>query len=964
MLKKITREDVEHFLLGSDPMERIVKIECGYDDKDVTIFYRDENGKKQTTLDPLYPFCWCKESAAKRLFGGNRSTIKAKMAEFGITCKKLTTEKYDGSEPDRMRDGYKILFKAVRPMSYSDFTSFFKKGGVPIYNKDRNSSERNYVCVAPNEMYMISTGKRLFKGYDDYNQLVRMQWDLETTGLDGKKETIDQIGLHTNKGYEKILTTVGETGDERMSSQYKNMEDMFSIINEIDPDVMSGYNSENFDWAFVDDQYVKYGTTMEEASEKYLRKGVYKRKKESILKLGGEMERYHQTVMCGINVTDGLHAVRRAMAIDSNIKSATLKNISKEFKLNPKNRVYVPGNDISDIWNDLGKNYAFCEEDGDWYRYDPEYTKRNSEPRKPKYTPKEYDILINEDAETFERYNEFVRTFDTENLGNCKYREEFFDVESGEILEYERKYSDGETGQSLYDKEAKRLLDEYDETNGFKKGYNGKKFTLYTRNYVAEDYELVTGRYIVERYLMDDLRETDAVELQFNQSNFLISKMLPLSFERACTMGTAGIWKYIMMAFSYENGLAIPEAENAVLPIGGLSRLERTGLCTGVAKLDYNSLYPSICLSFDYKCDVDIADAMHTMLEFVLTQREHFKEQKKQHGKAAGKIDEEKDELVKSLRNSDQYKNMNDGEFKKKISKNKEVSALVDKYNEEKKLSSKYDKLQLPYKILGNSWFGSVSSNVFYWNSAKVGALITSTGRMMFRLLTHHFMTMSQRQPAYVKNGECEPIKMDKSYDYQPIVGDSVSGDTPLFVRYKNGQIDIVPIEELFNDTFSETDEFGREYDMCDYADYEVLCRSGWMKPNYIYRHETDKPVYKIEDGNMTVECTEDHSLFNENKEKIKPTEITDETKLEYTQKPLQTVFMEDNEYVVKEIAKIIAGNKCEHLDRVPILVLNGTDNVKETFYTTFMDEATKRNRTMKGYSKTLLAGLQYIRKK
>lgn len=785
MFKKITREDVEHFLLGSDPMERIIKIECNdYDSNKIAVIYRDEQGKKQIMYDDFHPFCWCKTDAARRLYDGNRQVIKTKMAEYGIACKSLRTQKEDGSEPERMKNGYKLLFYAARPTSYSKFMEFFEKGGVPVYNKkkDGSSSEKNYICVAPNEQYMIATGKRLFKGYEDYDQLIRMQWDLETTGLDGKKETIDQIGLHTNKGFEKILTTTGTTNEERMTSQYDNMEEMFEIIAEIDPDVMSGYNSENFDWVFVDDQYEKYGTTMTKESGKYLRNGVYKKKKESILKLGGEMERYRPTVMNTVNITDGLHAVRRAMAIDSNIKSATLKNIAKDFKLNPKNRVYVPGNDISDIWNDLNKNYAFCDEDGDWYRYDPNYVKPKIELQKPRYSVEDYDLFIREEKARYQRYLEFVKTFDPNNLDKVSYIdefiEEFVDEETGDlypddVVSFEFEYEEGTTGQQEYDKEAQRLLDEYNEATSFKKGYNGKKFTLYTRNYVAEDYELVTGRYIVERYLMDDLRETDAVELQFNQSNFLISKMLPLSFERACTMGTAGIWKYIMLAFSYENGLAIPEAENAVLSIGGLSRLERTGLCTGVAKLDYNSLYPSICLSFDYKCDVDIADAMHTMLEFVLTQREHFKEEKKKHGKAADKIKGEKEEYIKSLRNTEQYKNLDDKEFGKKVGKDKKVIEFNDKYNEEKKLSSKYDKLQLPYKILGNSWFGSVSSNVFFWNSAKVGGQITSTGRMMFRLLTYHFMTMSQRQPVYVKNGECSPLEMNQLYDYQPIVGDT-----------------------------------------------------------------------------------------------------------------------------------------------------------------------------------------------
>lgn len=38
------------------------------------------------------------------------------------------------------------------------------------------------------------------------------------------------------------------------------------------------------------------------------------------MKLGGEMEYYYPTVMWGHNLTDSLFAVRRAQALDSNMK--------------------------------------------------------------------------------------------------------------------------------------------------------------------------------------------------------------------------------------------------------------------------------------------------------------------------------------------------------------------------------------------------------------------------------------------------------------------------------------------------------------------------------------------------------------------------------------------------------------------------------------------------------------------
>jgi hypothetical protein len=42
---------------------------------------------------------------------------------------------------------------------------------------------------------------------------------------------------------------------------------------------------------------------------------------------------------------------------------------------------------------------------------------------------------------------------------------------------------------------------------------------------------VVKGDYIVQRYLCDDLWETEQIDNLFNQASFLIGKMLPTSFQ-------------------------------------------------------------------------------------------------------------------------------------------------------------------------------------------------------------------------------------------------------------------------------------------------------------------------------------------------------------------------------------------------------------------------------------------------
>lgn len=223
---------------------------------------------------------------------------------------------------------------------------------------------------------------------------------------------------------------------------------------------------------------------------------------------------------------------------------------------------------------------------------------------------------------------------------------------------------------------------------------------------------------------------------------------------------------------------------------------------------------------------------------------------------------------------------------------------------------------------------------VFPWGNLLTAEKTTCIGRMSLRLMISHF----------------------KSIGYTPIVGDSFTGDTPLFVKYdSNGMIDIVPIEELISKT--ETDALGREYDVSQ-KPFKVLCRSGWVSPEYIYRHKTNKPLYEVSDGSTKVTVTEDHSLFNDKQEKIKPSEINSDTKLEYYNNEITTTneFPWLNETRAKRLARWL---KDGTVDRVPLPILNTT---KKELIDAFLNELGEFDGS--SISKTCQAGILFIKNK
>lgn len=113
------------------------------------------------------------------------------------------------------------------------------------------------------------------------------------------------------------------------------------------------------------------------------------------------------------------------------------------------------------------------------------------------------------------------------------------------------------------------------------------------------------------------------------------------------------------------------------------------------------------------------------------------------------------------------------------------------------------------------------------------------------------------------------------------VYGDSCTPDTPLLLRNPNNDlIHIETIESIFDESkkvenpgfkmFDTTIRLEKEYST---TDYQVWTDIGWQNIKKVIRHKCDKKIYKIVTHTGCVKVTEDHSLLNESKEILKPTE-------------------------------------------------------------------------------------------
>ena len=132
----------------------------------------------------------------------------------------------------------------------------------------------------------------------------------------------------------------------------------------------------------------------------------------------------------------------------------------------------------------------------------------------------------------------------------------------------------------------------------------------------------------------------------------------------------------------------------------------------------------------------------------------------------------------------------------------------------------------------------------------------------------------------------CFDPEVPVDLDIQVVYGDSVTGDTPLLLK-KDGLVYIETIQSIFDISkkeeypgfkmFDKTIRLEKEFST---TDYQIWTDIGWVNIKKVIRHRCDKKIYKILTHTGYVKVTEDHSLLDENYDKLKPKECNIETKL------------------------------------------------------------------------------------
>src|SRR5450432_162746 len=102
------------------------------------------------------------------------------------------------------------------------------------------------LALPPEEQYLVATGRTYFRDLS-FDHLHRMQFDLETTGLDAERDRIFMVAVRDQSGATELLEAPGD-GD---AAEAELIRRLVAKVKATDPDVIENHNLHGFDLPFL-----------------------------------------------------------------------------------------------------------------------------------------------------------------------------------------------------------------------------------------------------------------------------------------------------------------------------------------------------------------------------------------------------------------------------------------------------------------------------------------------------------------------------------------------------------------------------------------------------------------------------------------------------------------------------------------------------------------------------------------
>lgn len=306
-------------LFGHDPTPRLVALHPlrqgnGGDQALMRVYQRSERNRSLAVEDvPYYPFLFLSDFQALRGFPRQR-----------FRCQTL-----------QGRHAYRYLVVFDTWSAYHDAVRHLQaQPGAGVYR-----------IANPAQQYLMQSGKTLFKDMS-FDDLRRMQLDIEVVSKPGtfphaqrSEDRIVIIALSDNHGWHEII-------DARGLSEKAMLERLVRTIRERDPDVIEGHNIYAFDLTYITARCARHGVAFTVG-----RDGSAPRTFPAAMRFAERSVDLPAVDIAGRHVIDTYLQVMAFDVLKRDLPGYGLKAAARYFGLQADDRVYVKGEDISQVWH-------------------------------------------------------------------------------------------------------------------------------------------------------------------------------------------------------------------------------------------------------------------------------------------------------------------------------------------------------------------------------------------------------------------------------------------------------------------------------------------------------------------------------------------------------------------------------------------------------------------------------------
>ena len=338
-----TMED--EWLWGWDPTPGIVSI-WAEDDGRASVWRRDPNtGELTKEVERFRP--WILLDRLDDLLHLGDALCEGENASARISYREL-----DG--PGALRylasaDNYKTLINAILLGARQ------RLGRRIEHIKDLGTEA--VLSLPVDEQYLVATGRNYFRDLS-FDQLRRLQFDLETTGLFPEHDRIFMVSVRHPDGRTEAL----EVSAKGEAAEAELIRRLIATIRDADPDVIENHNLHGFDLPFLYKRARRLGVplTLGRPGAPGLRRRAARRG----VKSDEDEERRVRFVAPGRELIDTLDAVRRYDYTVRALPSYGLKSVARQLGLAGPDRELIRGDQIYTVYHtdpDRVRRYAIAD---------------------------------------------------------------------------------------------------------------------------------------------------------------------------------------------------------------------------------------------------------------------------------------------------------------------------------------------------------------------------------------------------------------------------------------------------------------------------------------------------------------------------------------------------------------------------------------------------------------------------